>query len=433
MGISTDYVIGETIKEVSIPNRQIYLPNHPFKTGQKVLLTIPPVPNSRINVADTDDPNDTNGNFTIPYGTLDTEIDLFVIKKSEDYIGLSTVSVGSTSEGLYFKSNGSNVVGLSTYLYNLSSKFEQVTGTIDRIVSTLTTKVAAAETTTHNLQNGDIVKINVVPNLTVGIGTTVPVEVNYNSEFEKLLINPIKFTNTDVETNRIDIEDHGFNTGDKVFYEGSAGLGTGSYFVNKINSRYFQLTETYNDLFANPIKLIQISPNTGGSVQTISPINPQIKVYKNSKIKFGLSTTTLSGFDFKIFYQNDSNEFLSSQDSSIFNVGIAGTVGLGTDNFYPEGASLTLEPTISTPSVLYYGITKGGFISTADKDVLNYSQITFLDSVYNGEYKISGVTSETFKFSPNLPEFLTYNDTDCEKIEYSTSSKNVKGLSLIHI
>ena len=427
VGISTDYVIGETIKEVSIPNRQIYLPNHPFKTGQKVLLTIPPVPNSRINVADTDDPNDTNGNFTIPYGTLDTEIDLFVIKKSEDYIGLSTVSVGSTSEGLYFKSNGGNVVGLSTYLYNLSSKFEQVTGTIDRIVSTLTTKVAAAETTTHNLQNGDTVKINVVPNLTVGIGTTVPVEVNYNSEFEKLLINPIKFTNTDVETNRIDIEDHGFNTGDKVFYEGSAGLGTGSYFVNKINSRYFQLTETYNDLFTNPIKLIEISPNTGGSEQTISPINPQIKVYKNSKIKFGLSTTTLSGFDFKIFYQNDSNEFLSSQDSSIFNVGIAGTVGLGTDDFYPEGASLTLEPTISTPSILYYGITKSGFISTADKDVLNYSQIIFLDSVYNGEYKISGVTAETFKFSPNLPEFLNYDDTDCEKIEYSTSSKNVKG------
>ena len=427
VGISTDYLVGETIESVSIPNRQIYLPNHPFETGQKVILTVPPVPNRQINVSMTGDPNDTDGNFAIPYGSLDTEIELFVIKKSENYIGLSTVSVGNTSDGLYFNSNASAVVGLSTFLYNISSKFNQVTGAVDKIVSTVTTKVAAAETTTHNLQNGDIVKINVVPNLTVGIGTTVPIEVNYNSEFEKLLINPIKFTNADVESNRIDIEDHGFNTGDKVFYEGSAGLGTGSYFINKINSRYFQLAETYKDLFANPIRLIEIIPNTGGSEQTISPINPQIKVYKNSKIKFGLSTTTLAEFDFKIFYQNGSNEFLSSQDSSIFNVGVAGTIGLGTDIFNPEGATLTLQPTNSTPSVLYYGITKGGFISTADNDVQNYSQIIFLDSVYNGEYKISEVTSETFNFSPKLPEFLTYNEEDCEKIEYSTSSKNVKG------
>ena len=427
VGISTNYVIGETIKEVSIPNRQIYLPNHPFKTGQKVLFTVPPVPNRQIDVATTDDPNDTTNNFAIPFGTFDTEIELFVIKKSENYIGLSTVSVGNTSEGLYFNSNGSSVVGLSTFLYNISSQYEQVTGTVEKIVSTLTTKVAAAETTTHNLQNGDIVNINVVPNLTVGIGTTVPVEVNYNSQFDKLLINPIKFTSSNVETNRIGIETHGFATGDKVFYEGSAGLGTGSYFVNKINSKYFQLAETHNDLFANPIKLIDIDPNTGGNEQNISPINPQIKVYKNSKIKFGLSTTTLAGFDFKIFYQNGSNEFLSSQDSSIFNVGVAGTVGLGTDENDIEGAFLTLQPSVSTPPVLYYGLTKGGFISTADNDVKNYSEIVFVDSIYNGQYKISGVTSETFNFSPKLPEFLEYQDTDCEKIEYSTKSKNVKG------
>jgi len=67
-------------------------------------------------VATTDDPNDSDNNFAIPYGTFDTEIELFVIKKSENYIGLSTVSVGDNSEGLYFNSNGSSVVGLSTYL-----------------------------------------------------------------------------------------------------------------------------------------------------------------------------------------------------------------------------------------------------------------------------------------------------------------------------
>ena len=240
--VSTSYFVGETVKSLSIANRQIYLPNHPFVTGQKVKFNVPAVANRQIDVANTNDPNDTIGNFSIPYDSNDTSIDLFVIKKSENYIVLSTVSNGSTSEGLFFKSNGSTVTGINTHLYNLSSIFNQVTGDVDKIISTLTTKVAAANTTTHNLQDGDTVSINVVPNLTTGIGNTNPIEVNYNAEYEKLLINPIDFTNTNVETNRINIENHGFNTGDKVFYDGNAGLGTGSYFVYKFNSKYFQLT-----------------------------------------------------------------------------------------------------------------------------------------------------------------------------------------------
>ena len=424
---NTNYVVGETTKSISIPNRQIYLPNHPFVTGQVVKLSVPAVSNRQIDVATTDDPSNTAGNFSIPYDANDTSINLFVIKKSENYIGLSTVEIGGESEGLFFKSNASTVTGINTHLYSLSSQFEQVTGDVEKIVSTLTTKVAAADTTSHNLQNGDIVSINVVPNLTVGIGNTEIIEVNYNSEYEKLLINPIDFTSTNVETNRINIENHGFNTGDKVFYDGNAGLGTGSYFVYKINSRFFQLTETFNDLSANPIRTIELTSNSGGSVQSISPINPQIKVYKNSNIKFGLSTSTLSGFDFKIFYKDGENEYNSSQDSTFFNVGTAGTVGIGTATGGIIDASLSLQSSASTPNVLYYGITKGGYISTADNEVQNHSQILFLDSVYNGEYKISGVTSETFNFSPRLPEFLTYNDTDCEKIEYSTKSTNVKG------
>ena len=79
--------------------------------------------------------------------------------------------------------------------------------------------------------------MNVVPNLVVGSGSTTPVAVNYNSEFDILIINPITFTASDVETNQFDIVDHGFKTGDKVFYDGSAtGLSTGKYYVNKVSS-----------------------------------------------------------------------------------------------------------------------------------------------------------------------------------------------------
>ena len=37
--------------------------------------------------------------------------------------------------------------------------------------------------------------------------------------------------------------------------------------------------------------------------------------------------------------------------------------------------------------------------------------------IYNDEYKIFDVTNETFKISPLVPEFTTYLDTNCEKLE----------------
>ena len=80
-----------------------------------------------------------------------------------------------------------------------------------------------------------------------------------------------------------------------------------------------------------------------------------------------------------------------------------------------------------TPITLYYGLTKGGYISTADTEVPNYSEIRFIDSEYNGEYKISSVTDDTFKISPKVPEFLSYTSDQCDKLEYSTRSVNVHG------
>ena len=204
-------------------------------------------------------------------GTNSTEV--FVINKGPDNIGLVTskVGIGSTSEGLFFYTNGSNA-GINSSLYFFETQKDQVTGDIEKIVTTVSTNVAAANTTTHNLVEGDLVKMNVVPNIVVGSGSTIPVNVNYNSEFDKLIINPLTFTSSDVETNQIDIPDHGFKTGDKVFYDGSAtGLSKGTYFINKVSNRRFQLTETIEDLRANPIKIVEIFANTGVT-QTISPI-----------------------------------------------------------------------------------------------------------------------------------------------------------------
>ena len=75
-----------------------------------------------------------------------------IINKGEDYVGVLTskVGIGSTSEGLYFYSNGSTS-GISSGLYYFSSNHEQITGDIDKVTTVVTTNVSAANTTTHNL------------------------------------------------------------------------------------------------------------------------------------------------------------------------------------------------------------------------------------------------------------------------------------------
>ena len=421
--VDVDTFVGDLKEVVSIPTRTIRIPNHPFKTGQKITL-------NKRNGANRFDVGTTPlvTEFKVPH-LGQNSLDVYVINRGQDNIGILTtrVGIGSTSEGLYFYSNGSNS-GISSGLYFFQTDKKQITGDIDKITTTVSTNVSAANTTTHNLVEGDTIRMNVVPSLNVGNGTTTPVSVNYNSEFEKLIIDPILFTASDIETNQIDIVDHGFETGDKVFYDGAAtGLSTGTYFVNRVSSRRFQLSETIEDNKSNPVRTVNITANTGGN-QSIALINPRIDVVKNSKLNFGLTSSTLLNFDFKLFYdRNLTNEYLSSQDSSAFNVGTGGTVGIATNNTDPIGAALTVQYSASSPGTLYYGLTKGGFISTADTEVSNYSEIRFIDSKYNNEYKIFNVTDDTFDFSPVIPEFLSYTNSDCEKLEYSTKSTAVHG------
>ena len=429
-GSFIDYSIGENNNQVPVPVQQIYVPNHPFKTGDKVSfrkdITSSPVATSLL-VSPKIDGSDIVNMPDISSG----KTDVYIINKGTDYIGLATnAGAAHTSGGLYFYGNGSN-----SYEYSFNTNYNQVDGDISRITSTVITKVAAANTSTHGLKNGDIINFNIVPNHVVGYGNTFEVDVRYNHEYEKLLFNPLDFGVAGVSTsgdainpNTFTILNHGFSTGDKVFYDSDeviSGFTTGSYFVHKLDSSTFYLTETLKDSQSVPAKVIGISTQGGLTAEhTIASINPKIEVVENSQLTFGLSTSTLSGFDFDIYYDKEfKNKFVNSGDSTDFNVVKGGEIGNEV-----VGAALTIRVSKSLPSKLFYSLEKSGYISTADKDVLNYSEISFVDSLYNGEYEIFDVTNDEFKFSPRRePELLKYDDHDCDKLEYSTKSSDVTG------
>ena len=168
VGISSSISVsvGDTTTTVSVPAQSIYLPNHPFKTGQQITLQTDG--NSAIQVS-RDGSNSSNQAFAIPFtGSSQT---LFAINKSPNYIGIVTqVGLTTSTNGLFFRSNGDNY-----FKYRFESNFNKVTGNAERINSRVSL------TTAHNLSLNDIISLNIDSDRTVGVGTSNSVRVKYNS------------------------------------------------------------------------------------------------------------------------------------------------------------------------------------------------------------------------------------------------------------
>ena len=411
---STNYVIGDRSITVSVPTQSIYLPNHPFKTSQEVIIRRG-VGNS-ISVSDTPTSSLVNMPLTGDNQTL------YVINKSKDFIGLTTqIGLSTSTDGLYFRSfvaNGDE----KDYKYSIESNFTQVTGKVEKVRSVVSVSTA------HLLANNDVINLSVKPNRSIGIGDSTAIYVKYNSDHNKLLINPIGFSSSSVSTstNGLSLSSHGLKTGQKVFYNASgdliSGLTTGSYYVYRIDDNNIQLGETLLDVKSDSPNIVSIA-STGGPSHEISLINPQIKVIRNNDLVFDLSDTTLSGYELKIFEDdNFFNQFVSTGSTTTFSVTGVGTVGSGST------ATLTLNYNNSLPTKLYYALENSGQISTADRKVTNNNEILFENSSYDGSYVISGVGTTTFTLSlRSIPETLNYTQSNTDALKYSTSSSTARG------
>jgi len=165
--------------------------------------------------------------------------------------------------------------------------------------------------------------------------------------------------------------------------------------VYKINDDIIQLCETYINSTLNPPTVVSIG-DTGGGSQTISPINPRIKIVKDNSLVFDLSDSTLNGYLLKIYYDNQfNNEFVSTGSTTGITVSGVGTVGVSAN------AALTInyntdDTTNILPERLYYNLEKSGFISTADTEVSDHSEIMYIESSYNSTYPVSGIGETTF-------------------------------------
>ena len=384
----------------TVPTQGIYIENHPFTNNQAVIF----VSNgSNISISTSS---------TTPT-TFDLPQNLYVTNKNINTIGIKTTL---NSPEVFFISNGSD-----NDKYSFESTHPQIVGKVERVKSTVSVS------TSHELSGEDVISLSIEPNLSVGIGTSTSIYVKRDSITGNILVNPIGFSSTGINTttNTISINSHNLKTGDKILYASNvvaSGLSTGFYYVYRVNDNTIKLSETYVDSKTIPPTTVSIA-STGGSSQSISLINPQIESIKNNNLVFDLSDNSLVGYKFKLYYdQNYNNEFISTPSSNSFTLSGIGTIGVSTN------ASLTINYSESLPTQLYYNLEKSGYISTSDKEVSDYSEILFVDSAYNSNYTISGIGLTTFVISlSQKPEKLSYTQNECDKLRYTTTSLSAKG------
>jgi hypothetical protein len=412
-----NYYVGKTKISTSVPIQSIYIPNHPFKTNQKVIFK-KPVDAPPILVSE----GINSPVFNLPFSG-NSQI-VYIINKSKDYIGIITsldvlglTTATDYNNGLFFLDNGGN-----SDLYSIDSTFEQKKCTVERFKSKIFTKKP------HLLSENDSIDLVVNSDSNVGF---VTFKVKYVEKNNLLVLNEkeISISGISTTTNTINLPLHGYLTGDKIYYTTTNytgnGVVEGEYFIYKVDDNNFRLTETLLDSTQDPPRIINIE-SLGNSGQFIGKINPKIDVVKDNTLKFDVSDSSLVGCKFKIFYDKDlKKEFISNETPDSFSVSGIGTIGISTN------ASISLKYSNNIPDNLFYSIEKDSAILNPDKEVRNFSNISFINSGYFGNhsvYNTQGVASTSFNISlKNRPEKLSYEQFECSVLKYSTTSQTASG------
>ena len=407
-----------------IPTQTAYLPDHGFKTGQKLLY----------QNGDQTSILVYNGisTFSLPNNSF-----VFAINDGKDFIGISTnplgigstgavTGIGSTAYRLFFSGHGVGSV------HSFKPQKEEVTGFVEKIVGTVVCKEP------HGLLQNDRVQISVTP----GINTTY--YVRYNDISKRTIINPKTFGSSGINTatNLITINNHRYETGDKLVYNSSNPaiplVNDQNYFVIRNDKNSFRLAETYHKATKSIPDVIGIS--SAGSNHEVGLINPRINLVRGYRVGFAVSDLSLGQtlfgnrqqiFDFNLYRdQTFVNPYYSNPEESGFKVVGLGTVGVTTT------AKVEILITNKTPQELFYKLTPINLDiiqdskknPVIDTDVITHNKLNILDSAYNGTFNVTGIGSTTF--TVNLltePEKDSYTINEATTLKYSTIATQVSG------
>ena len=436
LGVGIGYTInfsnpGSGIKKLFVPSKTIYLHDHGLSTGDELIYS-------------------SNGGSTIQASingisnfSLSNDSKLFVAKISEDLIGIATVKVGIGSTGGFVGVTSATKNSTTLYLsgigtgenHSFKTNYETIYGTVSKNIVTVSTS------STHGLKTNDVITMDVNPK------TSKTLSLKYDDEKRRLIVNPKNFTSSGISTlsGTITINNHELITGQKIIYKtdySTSNLKNNEiYYALVLDENTIKLSNSYYDSVSPSPNTLEITSVSNGS---ISPINPLIKLYKESEVIFDLSDSSLSytvnnnqysAFNFEIYtdpyFKNVFNKTAGSEEFGVEKQGSVGIsqnakVILNIKNDFPEKLYYRLVP-IFTDGISYPENKRRIIIDNLLIDSNNTLEI--LNSEYSGQYPIFVGVGSTSLFEyllPNKPEVVSYSST-ISSLSYNTSSINAFG------
>ena len=414
---------GAGITQKFVPTRTLWIPGHEIETGEELIY------NSNggtpISIAPT------VGAASTP---LQSPSLVYGVKISSDLVGLAPNPIGIDSTGSIV-GIASTATGLLYFTGLGTSNYHSIKTNRDSVVGEVSKNTASVETNIpHGLAIGDEIQIDVES----GLSTTV--FVSYNDYNNRIVLNKQSFVAAAVSTtdNTIELPNHGFLGGEKVIYQADLSStgpdNNGIYYVFRHTKDRIKLSPTRYDAETFGGEILEINSASNGS---ISPINPPIDLYRNQRVTFDLSDSSLSFllqtsrfplFDFSLYSDiNFRNKYQLTEKNPFFEVRTTGQVGVTPD------ASLTLTLNDNVQDILFYKLDQTYrsldeeyeaevFIDT---EVVNYNKVSVVESLYSGNHTVAGITSNS-TFTYNLertPEIPSYTSG----VTYTTNSRTAEG------
>ena len=424
---------GAGITQKFIPTKSLFFKNHKFKTGDQLTYS-PGTGGVGLYVED-----ETNVGLG---ATLSDGQKVFVAKIDDDLIGIATVRVGLGTTGTF--------VGVAASHRNSSTLFFKGVGvgnthsfTTNHTVITAQIKkntVTVSTAETHGISPKHRVDISVNPR------TNKNVVVKYNDYNRNIIVNPLGFSSTGINTSTgtIFVQSHEFEGGEKVIYNVDVGSNVANgltnekiYYISKVDENNFKLSNTYYDATRDIPVTVSIA-DTGSDGGNINPINPSITLYKDSTVTFDLSDSSLGysvlgskypAFDLNLYRDKDFKvPFNKSNNSNVFEYTRSGQVG-------SAGGKAVLSVSSNLPDDLFYkfDLVYNASLPTiksdvnVDTDVISGNQIKIKNSQYSGNHRIKIDSSTSFSYDlPNPPESVSYASSTSE-LTYMTDCDHTTG------
>lgn len=431
LGIGTYVGLGHTIvfsnpgtgmTSIIVPQKSIYLESHGLKTGDQIKYKI----NSGIGVSVSDD---GIADFELSNGS-----NLYVVKISDNLIGISTVKVtlGSTGEFVGVSQTASTLFfthfGEGDY-HSFETKFDDI---LRKNITKNTITVSTAST--HSLAVKDRINLEVLS------GVTTEIYLKYDDYHRRLLLNPRNFSSIDIEDSIISIEDHNYDLGQKLIHNSiSPAIGLLDqeiYYAIPYDKDRIRLAKSYYDAISNQ-SYVNI---TSSSFGTLWQINPKINITKNQKVIIDLSDSSLSqpfgigrtaSFDFDLFYDsNFSDKFYPLNKTNgtpqISKFGIVGVSSFAriefiVDDNFPKSIWYNLIPRTDIDILQ----TKKEYF--VDKEIQENNKLLFTDSKLNGRKLITGISSNSFSFQNEFDLDLYLHPQFIGGISYYSDSQSEIG------